>query len=227
MGSHPRLDRTRIFLLGHSEGAIIIPKIIKDTQKSGLDVQNIRGSIFLSGLGENIFSAMSYQREILEKNLKSEVGLKGAVLQMIITPERIKKKVAAVEKIIKNNPEKDFKPILCGLNNLPLKWFREHRAYNFKEELAENVKCHCLAITGKKDVQVNWRHCETVEKVQLLLPNAASVTVHTPQNLTHLLRSIEGEPSILSVKGDYKKMAKQPLDAEMLEYIYLWFRLYL
>ena len=54
------------------------------------------------------------------------------------------------------------------------------------------------------------------EKAAALVPNAKSMEVHRPANLTHALRSMEGEAKMMNLKKDYAKMNKLPLDAELM-----------
>ena len=78
----------------------------------------------------------------------------------------------------------DFISIQCGLSKQPAKWLREHIAYDVNDLLAKFISCYCLAITGQKDFQVRSEFCDP-EKAGALVPNAKSMEVHRPVNLTH------------------------------------------
>merc|ERR1712157_217932 len=90
-----------------------------------------------------------------------------------------------------------------------------------KAALADHITCHCLAITGCKDLQVRNDPCRP-EKARNLVPNAASIETHRPENLTHILRSIDGPSKMLNVQKDYTRMGKTPLDSELLSITDNW-----
>ena len=47
-------------------------------------------------------------------------------------------------------------------------------------------------------------------KAAALVPNAKPIEVHRPANLTHALRSMEGDAKMMNMKKDYTKMGKLP-----------------
>merc|ERR1712176_1145860 len=124
------------------------------------------------------------------------------------------KKVNAEEK-----PE--YATMSFGMTKIPAKWLREQLAFDAQHALAEHVSCHCLAITGCKDMQVRDELCDP-EKARALVPKALSMESHRPANLTHVLRSMDGPPKMLDLKTDYARMAKLPLDPELLSLIGDW-----
>jgi len=198
VAGHPRIDKSKIVLLGHSEGAIIMPLICSQVKNNNLDP--IFGCIFYSGFGENIVDAMKLQRETLVEEVGEVTGLKGWLLRMLITEDRLEKK------------QKDM---------LPTKWLQDHFAYDAHKALVNSISCHCLAITGVKDLQVRNEFCNPNTAAKLV-PNAKSMEAHRLPNLTHTLRSMEGEVSIMNMQKDYAMMGMMPLDPDLLKITDAW-----
>ncbi|RBP88380.1 hypothetical protein DFO70_1142 [Cytobacillus firmus] len=90
-----------------------------------------------------------------------------------------------------------------------------------KEDLAA-ITCPVLAITGKKDVQVNPEHVHLfAEKV-----NGPAEGYNVPK-MNHLLRDQEEETSMIKLKSIYKGSLSKPLSAEMLNIIEDWAKRYI
>ncbi len=213
LSSDPRIDEKKIIVLGHSEGAIIMPLICKGVLESG--IEPVFGCIFYCGFGENVKDAMDLQADAIKKEIRELAGLKGWILRTVASEEKIDKQRQELFDKVNGSDEPDFISMQCGLVKQSAKWIREHCAFNAQESLAQNISCHCLAITGCKDFQVRDEFCK-LEVARKLVPNAASIEVHRPLNLTHALRSSEGPSKILDMNKDYAKMGKLPLDGEML-----------
>lgn len=212
-------DKSKIVLLGHSEGAIILPLICREVTNNGLDP--ILGCIFYSGFGENLIDAMAFQRATLVDEVNSMSGPSGWVLRKVLTKEKLDKQYDKFLNKVNSPDEPDYISMQCGLVKQPAKWIREHMGYDVHESLKKYITCHCLAITGMKDFQVRNEFCET-EFAKRLVPNAKSIEAHRPANLTHVLRSMEGPARMLNMKKDYAKMGKLPLDAELLRITDAW-----
>ena len=58
--SHSKIDAERLVLMGHSEGAIILPLICKEATKAGL--APLKGCIFYAGFGTWIEESMKLQK---------------------------------------------------------------------------------------------------------------------------------------------------------------------
>mmetsp|Transcript_1797 Transcript_1797/g.4245 ORF Transcript_1797/g.4245 Transcript_1797/m.4245 type:complete len:353 (-) Transcript_1797:150-1208(-) len=219
LSAHPRIDRKKIVLLGHSEGAIILPLICREVDKNNLDL--IFGCIFYSGFGENVEDAMTLQRKTIVEEVQQKEGVTGWLLRRFISKDKLEKQYN--DLMIKVNAEDnpDFVSTHCGLVKQPAKWFREHVAYDASGALVEHISCHCLAVTGCNDVQVTDEFCKP-EIAAAMVPNAASVEAHRPANLTHVLRSMDGPSKLLDAKKDYVRMGKMMLGAELLSITDIW-----
>lgn len=212
ISAHPRIDKSKIVLMGHSEGAIVLPIICREVKNAGLS--DIFGCIFYAGFGETLENALELQRETILADIQLEKGIKGFILRSLVTEASLIKQYEQMKKKV-FHAEGDFISMKCGLLKQPAKWWREHLVYDVERALKENVTCHCLAITGQKDVQVHDEPC-LPEKAAALVPSAASVESHRPINLTHSLRAMDGRAGILNIKSEYIRMGKLPLDAELL-----------
>eukprot|EP00986_Skeletonema_menzelii_P006131 scaffold2316_cov135-Skeletonema_menzelii.AAC.6 len=211
---HPRIDESKIVLMGHSEGAIVLPIICREVKKNA-GLADIFGCIFYSGFGETLEKALDLQRETILADIQLEKGMKGFILRSLITEAGLIKQYDQMRKKVHAEGDPDFISMKCGLVKLPAKWWREHMAYDFEGALKDNITCHCLAITGQKDVQVHNEPC-LPGKAAAIVPLAASIESHRPINLTHSLRSIDGRAGILNIQREYTRMGKLPLDAELL-----------
>ena len=148
--------------------------------------------------------------------MKETPGPQGWLLRRLVTKEKLEKQYSKFMTKVNAEDEPDFVAMYpCGLVKQPAKWLREHVEYDANDALAKHITCHCLAITGQKDFQVRNEFC-TPERAAKLVPSAKSVEVHRPENLTHALRSMDGEAKMLNLKQDYKRMGKLPLDEELL-----------
>ena len=221
LANHPRIDKKRIVICGHSEGAIIMPLICRDIVKSGLDPPV--GCIFYGGFGDNLKDAMESQQKRAVEEVKEMSGFLGWLLRRFVSEEKIEKQQKDMMEKINADDKPDYISMQLGLVKQPAKWIREHFESQLilLDSLREHMTCHCLAITGMKDVQVNNIYCDTV-KAKELIPNAASIESHRPVNLTHALRSLEGPAKLMNIKKDYAFMSTLPLDKELLDITDKW-----
>ena len=88
VSSHPRIDKSKIVLMGHSEGAIILPLICREVNNNA-GLPPIFGCIFYAGFGETLEKAMELQRENILADVQVETGVKGFLLRKLITEEKL------------------------------------------------------------------------------------------------------------------------------------------
>jgi alpha-beta hydrolase superfamily lysophospholipase len=219
LANHPRIDKTTITLLGHSEGAILLPLICKHVIEQKLDP--VKGCIFLAGFGESVPDASTLQMERIIKEVNEEDGFKGRILRKAVTKKKLDKHYNEFINKIEADKDREFVSTHCGLVKMPAKWFRDHMNYDAQASLADEITCHCLAITGQKDVQVRDEFSNP-DIATTLVPKAASMEGHRPDNLTHILRSLEGPSKLLNVRDDYTRLSKLPLDPELLSIMGSW-----
>mmetsp|Transcript_17567 Transcript_17567/g.26671 ORF Transcript_17567/g.26671 Transcript_17567/m.26671 type:complete len:400 (-) Transcript_17567:58-1257(-) len=229
-----RLDVNHIFLLGHSEGAILLPLILQQlkqtneeaaTAAAAAEQQSMplpRGLIFLCGFGECIRDVTGHQRETLVKEVQEQHGIKGWLLRQILTKERLERQYQDTLKKINDRPNSDYLSTYLGMIKQPAKWMREHLALeDLRTELSQ-VNVHCLAVAGGNDCQVRSEFCQT-EVAQELVPQAASLETYILPHLTHVLRSMKDRPcQLLDATTEYPRLAKLPLDSELLSIVGKW-----
>jgi hypothetical protein len=145
----------------------------------------------------------------------------GWILRKFVTEQKVEKQHNDMMEKINAEVKPEYISMQLGLVKQPAKWIREHFAYDAASTLKEHMTYHCLAITGMKDVQVSNEYCAP-EKAKDMVPNAASIETHRPENLTHALRSLEGTPKLMNIKKDYAVMSKLPLDEELLSITDKW-----
>ncbi|WP_175638076.1 alpha/beta hydrolase [Metabacillus schmidteae] len=206
--NHPKVDRDKILLLGHSEGCIIGTVAHQQMPVAGL--------ILLAGAASNLEEPMAYQNQLIIDEIKSLKGLKGIMLRMLVTEKKIKKQAVDLKSKIEQSQGDTMR---YQLKKIPVRWFREH--YSFSTEMIidilKNSQCPIVAITGDKDVQANPANLKRIE--QLEKPDATSVII---QNMDHMLKEFHGERTMLNLLKQYKNEAKDPIHNILKEELKDW-----
>ena len=89
---------------------------------------------------------------------------------------------------------------------------REFMAHEPEADL-RRIQCPVLAITGRKDLQVDP---DDVARIGALV--GGRFTGETPANLTHVLREVDGAGGLLS----YSSQLKRPADPALLNRVSTW-----
>lgn len=213
------------------------------------DLSPIFGCIFYAGFGENLVDSMALQRRNIIATANRVQGLEGWLTRKVNTEKRLDKlyndllvKIKAPDEPnfisvarpeenpllvkIKAPDEPDFISVARGLRKIPVKWFREHMAYDVHAALAEHITCHCLAITGKNDSAVRSKFC-TKEMAAKLVPNAESAEVHRLRYLTHGLKSSKASPypsnpNFINLEKCHWALGRSPLHPELMSITEAW-----
>ena len=216
------VDSQNIFLIGHSEGAILLPLIVETMQKEYSSTSSLpipKGIIFVSGFGETLPRALQNQQETILKEVQESKGFQGFILKRVITKDKLEKQhVEFMEHV--NIQDQNYYSQHCGLIKIPTKWYREHMQWDTLKSLRE-CEVPMLALTGSKDVQAKCDYCEK-EKAKTLAPNTSNLQTHIIKDMTHILRTTDKPASILNVQKDYMKQSKQPLCDEFLTIVSNW-----
>ncbi len=90
---------------------------------------------------------------------------------------------------------------------------KEHNALRSEDykELLKAYKGKVLAITGKADIQADYRVLEELAQIE-------GITVYTPEKVNHILREVDVETNIMNVKNEYKKAFKKPISPKIKEW---------
>jgi pimeloyl-ACP methyl ester carboxylesterase len=192
------IDASRIFLLGHSEGAFISTNIAGQ----GADISGI---VLLAG------GAHSGEETLKWQALKVVEGMKGLNkwLINIFHLDVAKSQQKQLDKIKKST--KDYYRIQM-ISKLNAKWMREFLANNPAEDLP-TISAPVLAITGSKDIQVDPEDLKLMEKLV-----KSPFEYHILPDVTHLLRKEEGAASI----SNYQKLVRDPIDERIPKIICNW-----
>jgi dienelactone hydrolase len=168
----PKIDPKRIYILGHSEGGYIAPRIADGESQ-------IAGIILLAG------SARPLEQVIVDQihYLASFPG---------VPPEQAQKQIAAIEEMIKEiqNPDlkKTDKVSFLGAE-IPASYFLDLRGYDPVAQAAK-LKIRILVLQGARDYQVTDADFDLWKKG---LAGQTNVTFKLYPDLNHLFVTGEGK----------------------------------
>ncbi|MDW8801512.1 alpha/beta fold hydrolase [Clostridium sp. A1-XYC3] len=199
--NHPRVDRDKIILIGHSEGCILAT--IANT------IIPAAGLVLLAGAGTNLWAPMKYQNAQILEEVKHKKGLKGFILRLAVRENVIRKQQEALFNKMINSTEDIIR--LKG-KKVPAKWFREHFKYSSEDILKalSDAKCPILAVTGDKDVQANAEDLKAVENLKK--DNIKAVVI---ENMDHMLKEFSGEKTVLDIMKQYKSELHKPMHPQL------------
>jgi pimeloyl-ACP methyl ester carboxylesterase len=187
----------QIFVVGHSEGALISTELAG----SGADVD---GVVLLAGTAKNGKEVLRWQARQLAVRMPRPVKWLLKVLRQDIVRTQAKR-FAQLEATTE-----DVERI--QLIRINAKWFREFMDYDPSAAL-RRIEVPVLALTGSKDIQVDP---EDIEAMRLIV--GSDFRGEVLPDLTHLLRREDGPPSLRT----YKKQARRPVDAALLDRVSDW-----
>jgi pimeloyl-ACP methyl ester carboxylesterase len=194
--ARPEVDADRVFVIGHSEGALIASALATDP--------GIAGVVLLAGAAHNGKEVLRWQAGQVAETLPKPVkGLLRLFRQDVVRTQskRLQRLETSTEDVIR----------LQGVR-VNAKWFREFMAFDPARALTEAV-VPVLAITGDKDIQVDPGDVSIMGQI---VPTA--FTGHVVADVTHLLRSQPGPASLRT----YKKQARRALDHRICELVTDW-----
>ncbi|KAI8804439.1 Alpha/Beta hydrolase protein [Cladochytrium replicatum] len=228
---HPAIDNNRIFIAGHGEGSILIPRILRLIHEDKRNFPGVFGAVFLTGFGESVSSATAHARSTIAQTAASGGGVGGWIVRHAIggkTKEEIQqnmdKQASANFDLIRQSDE-DFKKIAFGFYKAPVKWWRDHLNYEIPGQLEEDYKnyvdCHVLAIAGEYDGQFGSSH---VDKPLGLVPKAKSIRAEVIPHMTHYLRHAKKPLNPMQVLWDDLPLhLAKPFAPEILSLLGQWF----
>lgn len=193
--SLPYADAAKIIICGHSEGAMIATLLSAKEDTAGL--------LLLGGAATCMKDALLYQNHLAAEEFAKKRGLLGILLRSQTSQEKTDAKVEAMfQKCVSSKNDRVF---FCGAV-LNAKWIKEH-ASCCSDDYSALLKQYgkpILSITGTADISADHRRLSALSEI----PNAESFT---PQNVNHILREIDDDNSILTVKKQYERLAAQPI----------------
>ena len=204
--SLPYVDEAKVLVCGHSEGAMIATLLSEKEDTAGL--------LLFGGAATSMKDALLYQNELAADEFQQKKGLLGMLLRSQTSKEKTNAKVDAMfQKCI--NTEKDR--VFFGGAMLNAKWVREHASYS-SEDYIRRLKKYgkpILAVTGTADISTDYRKLS-------VLGDIPSAEIFTPPNVNHILREIDDDNSVMTVKKQYGRLASQPMHKVTEEKIKEW-----
>ena len=190
----PNVDESQVIVCGHSEGAMIATLLTKQT-----DLDSI---ILLGGAGMCLRTAMEFQNFQILEEFKDKKGFLAWYLNKIVNKEKILKQLDDLYNKAKKSKKDTF--FYKGIS-MPAKWLREHGELSDEDfiKMIEEYNGNVLTITGKGDIQADASCLERIKEFD-------HVTTYAPENVNHMLKEVE-KVSIMKVKQQYKKVAKNPM----------------
>jgi pimeloyl-ACP methyl ester carboxylesterase len=189
-----------VFLLGHSEGALIVTKLAAD----GADVA---GVVLLGGPARSGEDVLKWQAQQVVKGMRGPNKWLIKLLRINVAKAQQKQ----IDKIKRSVKDWYRVQLVVKLN---ARWMREFIAYNPAEDLPR-IRVPVMAITGAKDIQVDPRDLKRMSEIM-----QTDFEYHEVANVSHILRVEEGEPTL----NTYKKQVQQPMDSRILHLILEWLR---
>lgn len=202
----PYVDENRIIVCGHSEGAMIATLVTEKEDTAGL--------ILLGGAATCLKDALYFQNKLAAEELPSMKGLTGAIMRKSFD---LDKQLAIIDDMFRKSKETTKEKVYVKGAGMPAKWLREHGSYT-SEYFAEILKRYdkpVLAITGKADFQADYRKLDAIRA-------ECHISCFAPEGLTHILRVNDGDNSILNVNKLYRRLVKEPINAELIKMIKDW-----
>lgn len=204
--SLPYVDGTKIVVCGHSEGAMIATLLSLNEDTAGL--------LLLGGAATCMKDALLYQNHLAAEEFAKKKGLLGMLLRSQTTQEKTDAKVEAMfQKCVSAKKERVF----FGGAMFNAKWVKEHASHSSEDyvTLLEQYGKPILAVTGTADISTDYRRLSALQGI----PLAES---YTPANVNHILREIDDNNSVMTVKKQYGRLAVQPVHADTEQKIRKW-----
>ncbi|BCR35216.1 alpha/beta fold hydrolase [Mariniplasma anaerobium] len=204
-----RIDNNNIYLLGHSEGAII--STIYNERNS-----KIKGLILLAGAGIDLKTAQTRQYTFARDELTSIDGIFGKIIRTFYKPEKLLKNQEDIyiksKMVMSNTFRKSGKSI-------PAKWYREHLEYSKRSilNLLNKAKNSVLCTFGNKDIQSSVIDSDDIKKM-----NRDNIDIFEVKDMDHMLRMFDYKPTIINQTKQYKIDASLPLSPLLLNKIESW-----
>jgi pimeloyl-ACP methyl ester carboxylesterase len=186
------VDRARVTVVGHSVGATLAMRLAARDNR-------VAGVVLLAGASSAGEEVMRLQSDRIAASLRG--------LQRLAAGRFLRRQAEVRDALRASDGD-----VLDVQGGLPARWFREYLAFDPSADLRA-ITCPVLAITGRKDLQVDP---DDVERIGALV--SGLFTGVTPDDLTHVLRAHAGRPSLAS----YRAQLRRPVDPALLETVASW-----
>ena len=202
------VDENKVVVCGHSEGVMVATLLSRK--------EDVKGLILLSGAGTSLKESMIHQNKLTIKQAKEGKGFNNFIIRHLVKEDKVLKQVEDIYAKA-NSAKKDtysFKGVPMGTM-----YMREHGALTGEDYTSylKEYKGEILAITGKKDLQADYKRL-------VLLEGISNASIHAPDNVNHILKDVYGDNSIMNVKKQYLKLTSAPLSREVIDPIMGWMK---
>jgi uncharacterized protein len=194
--AHPAVDPERVFVVGHSTGAVLAANLVRATAPPA-------GYVLLAGAAQPGETVMAWQSDRIATTLPRPLRPLGPVL--------VRRQARARDRVRGSTADRHDRMPRSRLTD---RWLREYMAYDPGPDLAA-IDRPVLAITGSKDIQVDPAD---VARIGRLVTGPFDGEV--PTDLTHLLRRDPGPPGLWR----YRSQLTRPIDGWVNERIVAWAR---
>jgi uncharacterized protein len=203
LAGRPETDPERLFLVGHSEGAVLVTHAAAELL-AGPTGPRPAGVVLLSVSATPGDALLRWQTAAIVPTLPVPVR---ALLKLL--------RVDPVAKVSRNHDKvrattTDVARI--GPVKVNAKWIREFLDYDPRPDLAR-LDLPVLAVTGSKDLQVNPADLATIAETA-----PGPVQTWCAPDVSHLLRTQPGAPSLRAYKTDVRR----PVDPAVLHRVTDW-----
>jgi pimeloyl-ACP methyl ester carboxylesterase len=198
LGSRPEIDQSRIFVVGHSEGAL-------NAVRLAAGAASVAGAVLLAGSANSGEEILLWQgRQILQ----TLTGVSRWLLR-VLHIDALKQQRRYIARIKASTSDTVRIQLVQKIN---ARWMRGFLAYDPAADLAA-VKVPVLAITGAKELQVDPAD---LDRMAELIPT--EFEHHVVPDVTHLLRIEPGQPTLRT----YRRQCRQPVDQRVVNHVLTW-----
>ena len=191
----PEIDSERVFVLGHSLGAMLAPEIARR-------VPDVAGVIMAAPPAQKLLELMIYQSDYL-KDIYAELGASDAVAMM----EQMKKQAENAQKL--GTPEYDAE---IGLpQGLTESYILADKSYD-AVTTAKSLSCRMFLLFGMRDYQVPYTQYTLWQKG---LAGKRNAILKMYFGLNHIMRAGQGKPSPLDYSQKVAMSAEVAKDIVM------------
>jgi len=194
----PEVDSERVYVIGHSEGAIIATELARSA--------DLAGAVLLAGTAHTGGEVLRWQAAQIGDSVPKPVKLLLKVFRKDL--QGIQDKRLAQLKTTQGDVAR------IQFVKVNARWFREFLAFDAADALRQ-VVVPVIAITGAKDIQVDPADVALMEDLV-----ATDFVGFVPRDVTHLLRRDAGPAGLKT----YRKQVKRPVDRRLLEMVSGWIR---
>jgi len=198
LASRKDVVHQQVFLLGHSEGAILATHLA--AQQVG-----VAGVILLSGSARSGEETLAWQTQQVARTLKGFAGWLIRLLHIDIAKAQKKN----VEMLKASTADVVRVRLIAKVN---ARWMREFLAYDPSHDFGR-IRVPILAITGSDDIQT-----DPSDLARMRSFSRAPFESHYITGLSHILRDTHGEKGT----SGYRDQVKEPVDSRVLDAIAVW-----